>query len=142
MIKKLFLPAVLLTASVMFFSSCGKDCKFEQNDYTGQYAIDEDCSNSQAQSYTITVTANGETGVKIANFWGLFGAAVEASFDCETITIARQEPDGDGYFVEGSGFIEKADGVTSLTISYTVTDETDPANIKSDECSQSLFIKL
>ena len=142
MIKKLFLPAVLLTASAMFFASCGKDCKFDQNDYTGQYAVSEDCSASPAASYTVTVTADGETGVKFTNFWGLFGAAVDASFDCETVSIARQEPDGDGYFVEGSGFIEKADDQVTLTISYTVTDETDPANIKSDECTQTIFVKL
>lgn len=142
MIKKLFLPALLLVASVVYFSACTKDCKFKQTDYTGQYSVTEDCSNSPASAYTVTVTANGDTGLKITNFWGAFGNSVQATFDCETITIARQEPDNDKFFVEGSGFITKDGNTVTLTISYTVSDETDAANIKKDECTQTVYTKL
>ena len=141
--KKLFLlPALLLVASAMFVTSCGKDCKFKQDDYTGSYSVDEDCSASQPAAYTVGVTAGAtETDVKISNVWDLFVAAVNATIDCETINIARQEPDGDKFFVEGSGFIEKNNGVTTITLSYTVTDETDPSNIKSDVCTQTIYTK-
>lgn len=142
MIKKLILPAVLLVASVVFFASCEKDCKFDQNDYTGQYAVVEDCSASTPAAYTVTITANGETGLRMANVWDSFVSAVDASFDCETINIPRQEPDGDKFFVEGSGFIEKNDDQITITISYTVSDETDPTNIKKDECTQTIYTKL
>lgn len=142
MIKKLFLPALLLTATVTFMTSCTKDCKFKQTDYTGQFSVTEDCSASAPSAYTVTVTANGDTGLKISNFWGLFNNAVTATFDCETVTIARQEPDSDKFFVEGSGFITKSGNTITLTISYTVSDETDSANIKKDECTQTLYTKL
>ena len=141
--KNLFLlPALLLVASALFVPSCTKDCKFKQADYTGTYSVVEDCSASTPQAYSVSILAGAtETDVKITSFWKLFGAAVNATIDCETITIARQEPDADKYFVEGSGFIEKNNGVTTITISYTVTDETDPAAIKSDVCTQTVYTK-
>ncbi|MDO8365890.1 MAG: hypothetical protein Q7T20_03765 [Saprospiraceae bacterium] len=145
MSKKLFIiPAILLAAfGVTFLSSCGKDCKFDSSDFVGQYAISEDCSNSAPASYNITVTTGAsETDIKIANFWNTFGAAVNATIDCENVSISRQDPDNDGYFIEGSGSIDKSDGITTLTLTYTVTDETDPSNILTDVCSSSIFVKL
>lgn len=142
MSKKLFLlPALMLVASIIMVTSCKKDCSFNQKDYVASYVTAEDCSASPASAYTIAVIAGAsETDLKITNFWGQFGNAVNATIDCETITIARQEPDGDKYFVEGSGFIEKKDGVTTLTLSYTVTDESvTPAD--KDECTQTIFVQ-
>ena len=132
----------MLVASVLFITSCGKDCKFSQSDYAGTYTVVEDCSASTAAAYSVTLIAGAtETDVKITNVWDSFIAATNASIDCETISIPRQEPDGDKFFVEGSGFIEKNDGTTTITLSYTVTDETDPANIKTDECTQTIYTK-
>ncbi|MBC7776473.1 MAG: hypothetical protein H7246_13650 [Phycisphaerae bacterium] len=145
MSKKLFLiPALLIAAfGVAFLPSCKKDCKFDTADYSGQYAISEDCSNSAPASYAIIVTAGAsDTEIKIANFWNTFGAAVNASIDCETITISRQDPDNDGYFVEGSGTIDKSNSITTITLTYTVSDETVPGVVDKDECSGSIFIKL
>lgn len=143
MSKKLFiLPALMLVASVLFITSCGKDCKFSQSDYAGTYTVVEDCSVSTPAAYSVTLIAGAtETDVKITNVWDSFIAATNATIDCETISIPRQEPDGDKFFVEGSGFIEKNDGTTTITLSYTVSDETDPANIKKDECTQTIYTK-
>lgn len=144
MSKKLFLlPAIMLVAAVMFVSSCGKDCSFTSDDYAGQYSVVEDCSASAASAYNVTVTKGAtDTDLKMANVWNLFVAAVNATTSCETITIPRQEPDGDKFFIEGSGFIEKKNGTTTITMSYTVSDETDAANIKKDECTQTIYTKL
>lgn len=125
MSKKLFiLPTLLLVASTMFVSSCKKDCSFKQADYIGSYGVSEDCSLNGDAAYIAGITVGAsETDLKFINFWGLFLASVDATIDCETINIPRQEPDGDGYFVEGSGTIEKNSGVTTVSVSYTVTKE-------------------
>lgn len=143
MSKKLFiLPAFIFGAILIFTAtSCGDDCKFDQKDFIGDYLVSEDCSASPAASYSVTISANGETDVKLTNVWNLFVATVNATVDCETITIARQEPDSDGFFVEGSGTIEKSGGNVTINLTYTVTDETDPANIKTDNCSSTVYTK-
>ena len=143
MSKKLFfLPVLILGAFLVFTStSCGDKCDFDQKDFVGSYVVTEDCSASPAASYPVVITANGETDVKITNVWGLFGNAVNASIDCETITIARQEPDSDKFFVEGSGTIEKSGGNITINITYTVTDETDPISILTDNCSSTVYAK-
>ena len=143
MSKKLFiLPAFIFGALLIFTgSSCGDKCKFDQKDFVGDYLVSEDCSASVATSYSVTLSANGETDVKITNVWNEFGNAVNATIDCETITIARQEPDSDGFFVSGSGIIEKSGGNVTINLTYTVTDETDPANIDTDNCSSTVYTK-
>lgn len=140
--KLLVLPALLLGAILMFTTSCGDDCKIDQKDFVGQYNVSEDCSASSQSSYNVTIVANGEVDVKISNFWGLFSNSVNATIDCESISIPRQEPDGDKFFVEGSGTLEKNDGNITINITYTVTDETDAANILTDNCSSTVYTKL
>ena len=148
MSKKLFfLPAFLMIAAALFIFSCGDDedtCDILQSDFVGQYSVDEDCSTSAPAAYNVTITAGTSTSeVRLANVWDSFGAAVVATIDCESITIARQEPDGDDYFIEGNGTLEKRDNdVIVITISYSVTDETDPANILTDVCTQTIYTKL
>ena len=144
MTKKLFLlPALLLVASALFVTSCTKDCKVKQDDYVGQFLATENCT-SGAASYNITIVRGAsDTELKISNFWDLFLNSVDATIDCETITIARQQPDAaDQYFVEGSGFYEKTNGVETITISYTVTKEAGGSVISTDNCSQTVYTKL
>ncbi|MFN0214958.1 MAG: hypothetical protein ACKVT2_11945 [Saprospiraceae bacterium] len=143
MSKKLFfIPALFIGAFLMFTaSSCGDDCKFEQKDFVGQYVATEDCSLSPAASYNVTISADGETNVKITGFWELFSNSVNASLDCGTITIASQDPDSDGYVVEGSGFIEKNDGNITINFSYTVTN-TNVTPVAVDNCSSTVYVKL
>ena len=129
----------MLAASTIFVSSCGKDCSFNQKDYVGSYFVDEDCDNSTPAAYEVGVIAGAtETDLKLTNVWNTFLASVNATIDCETITIPRQEPDGDKFFVEGSGFIEKKSGITTITISYTVTDES-ASPISTDNCSTTFI---
>jgi hypothetical protein len=144
MSKKLFfLPALLLVSAALYFSSCGDDCKVKIEDFVGQFVVTEDCSNSQPSSYTVTITKGAtDTEVKISNFWSLFGAAVTANVDCDFIDIPRQEPDNDKYFVEGSGTLSQEDDIIVINITYKVTDETDPANITTDNCTSTQYIKI
>lgn len=146
MSKKLFLlPALLVIAALLFTPSCKDDsCDITQDDFKGQYAVVEDCTSSAPAAYTVTITVGAsEFDVKLANVWDTFTNAVDATIDCETITIPRQEPDGDKFFVQGSGTLEKGDNdVIVITISYTVTDESDPANIDTDNCNSTIYTKL
>lgn len=142
MSKKLFLfSTLLLVASAVYVSSCKKDCKFKQDDWVGDYFVDEDCDNSVPAAYEVGITKGAtETDLKLTNVWDSFGAAVNATIDCDVITIARQEPDGDNYFVEGSGTIDKTDGVVTITLNYTVTNEgVTPA--ETDNCSTTFVQK-
>ncbi|MEZ4928123.1 MAG: hypothetical protein R3A50_17695 [Saprospiraceae bacterium] len=143
MTKKLFLlPALMLVASALFVTSCKKDCSINQDDYVGQFLATENCT-SGAASYNVTVARGAsDTDLNITNVWNAFLNSVNATIDCETITIARQEPDSDGYFVEGSGFYEKTNGVETITISYTVTKEAGGSVISTDNCSQTVYTKL
>jgi hypothetical protein len=141
--KLLILPAILLGAVLVFTNtSCGEKCKFDQKDFVGQYNVQEKCSASQASNYNVTISAGtSETDVKIGNFWGLFNNSVNATIDCDIITIARQEPDNDKFFVEGSGVIEKNDGNITINMSYKVTDETD-STVQTDNCNSTVYTKL
>lgn len=110
--------------------------------FLGSWNVVEDCSSSPAAAYDIT-SSPGSTiiDVNITNFWGLFVAQVKATVDGDVITIDRQEPDGDGFFVEGTGTIDVSGAKPVITATYTVTDETDPANILSDICTGSVWTK-
>lgn len=103
--------------------------------FLGSFTVSDVCTSSGTASYVVPVTSS--TGsmleVKLTNFWGTFTNQVTATVSGTTITIARQEPDADGYFVQGTGTISGS----TITWSYTITDETDPANIISDACSST-----
>ncbi|MBL7802731.1 MAG: hypothetical protein JNL02_03275 [Saprospiraceae bacterium] len=144
MSKKLFfLPVLMLVLAVgALTTACDKECETKQNDYTGSYLVTEDCSASTPTSYASIVSAGAaDNEVLITNFWGAFQASVRATIDCDNITIARQEPDGDKFFVEGSGTRSKDGDRVTITFSYTVTDETNPASIGTDNCSNTTFVR-
>ncbi|MEZ4921042.1 MAG: hypothetical protein R2792_18215 [Saprospiraceae bacterium] len=109
--------------------------------FTGTFTVDEDCSASPAETYVATIQETGLSSVRIINVWNLFQNAVTATIDgTDKIVIARQEPDGDAYYVEGSGTLTVlANGKSQITFTYVVTDETDPANILSDNCSNTVY---
>jgi hypothetical protein len=135
--------AVAALAAVATISSCtktcdigyeGTDCKTEVrakfvNEPNG-YQVVEDGTLSAAANYTVHIqtstTAINE--VKITNVWNSFLHAVIAKVDGKNITIARQEPDGDKFFVEGSGLLSG----NTISINYKVTDESDTAHIQTD----------
>jgi hypothetical protein len=104
------------------------------------YSVQDQCSLSGTPTYSCIVTAHPTdmSALNIADFWDdAFVASVVATVSGSTLTIARQEPDSDGYFVEGSGSISNG----TITFSYTITDERDPAAIRTDACTNSTWVK-
>lgn len=137
------LPVLLLIAfSTLTLIACGEDCDFDQEDYVGTYKVTEACSLTSATAYNVSISAGAtESEVKITNFWDIFNNPVYATLNCETITIAHQEPDGDKYFVEGSGVIQKNNGNITIKWTYTITDESVSSNILSDHCTATIYTK-
>jgi hypothetical protein len=116
-------------------------CNVEQRaKFLGQFNVADDCSNSGQASYNATVTSGGAgdiTTVNITNFYNLFPSAIPATVSGNTITIARQSPLS-GIFVEGTGTISG----TTITFTYTITDESDPNAISTDTCTDVIWTKL
>lgn len=101
----------------------GDACDTESRDkMTGSYAVDDACSASGAASYTceISEASTAADAILISNFWAVFAANVTATVDGDQITIANQEPDGDGYTVSGSGTY--SDGAIDFEYSITAPD--------------------
>lgn len=102
--------------------------------FLGSFTGTESCSSSPTGTYTITVIrGTGIRDIQISNFWNLFDNAVLATISGNEVTIGRQDPDGDGYVVEGSGSISG----TTLTLTYTVTSSTG----SMDYCNSSVFYR-
>jgi hypothetical protein len=100
-------------------------CNIEQRaKFLGTWNVADDCSNSGTTPYQVIISnlSTGIFDVKIANFWEFFVMDVTAVVSGDTITISRQQPDNDNYFVIGTGTIN--DAGNSITWSYTISDET------------------
>lgn len=110
----------------------------------GAYSVVEDCSLSDPDAYLAAIVAvSGDTKkATITNFWNLFKKPVNVTIDGQTkLIIARQDPDGDKFYVEGSGVIStNAAGKTVITFTYTVKDETGPTVI-TDACNSTVYTK-
>ncbi len=96
--------------------------------------VEEDGSLSAADNYDVTITANSNDAkaIYIGNMYNAFSNAVNATVNGNVITIDRQEPDGDGYFVRGTGTIDESVTPNRINFEYTVTNENDPLNIITD----------
>lgn len=134
--------AVAAMASVITISSCtktcdpgyeGNDCKTEmRTKFLGIYGA---ADSPGGLVYNATIGAGtGISDVTIGSTFSddYFVNSVKATVDGTTITIARQEPDNDDYFVEGTGTINgkviswnykliDATAVPEISISYTGT---------------------
>ena len=122
--------------------TCGCDAGYEgeactvlsREDMIGSYTGSDACSASGASSdYTSTVAASSssEDGVLLTGLWaGFFINTITGTVDGDVITIANQEPDSDGYTIEGTGTY--ADG--GIAWDFTVTD-TETNNV--DQCTMS-----
>ena len=120
----------------------GKCTVLTVSKFTGKFSVTEDCSLSNPAGYTATITAgSGVNQVNITNFWGLFQNVVKATVSGNQITIARQEPDNDKFFVQGSGTLGTENGKTVITVTYTVSDETGATPI-NDVCTNTRYVKL
>ncbi len=115
--------------------------------FIGAWTVAEDCAGATA-AYPSAIAAGTTsiTEVSILDFWATFTNAVKATVnanDTKAITIARQEPDMDGYFVSGSGMINAAG---ALVINFTVTAETGgtvavPGTVTSTQTCTATYTK-
>lgn len=138
--KKLFILSVfLLMSGCSLFNflglgpgtdSNGSVPSFNNSAVLGTYTLSEVGSATGTSTFNITIsTGSSDVQILIANFYGVFtGNVIGTMTDAYSFTLARQEPDSDGFFVVGSGTYSN----TTLYMSYTVSDERDPINIVSD----------
>jgi hypothetical protein len=102
-----------------------------QDKYLGQYLVAETCGTA-TDDYASSISANSDlTKINISKVWNLFQNAVIGSIEGNTVTIARQNPDGlemDGtrYFVSGTGtYSTNSTGKGQVSFSFTITKEND-----------------
>lgn len=153
--------SVLAISAMLTFSSCKDECKdvtcnnggtcvegtcdcatgFEGTScdteirakFQGTWTASDNCSLSGSDSYVVTSTdGTSIMDVNLTNFWGVFNNPVKASINGNTITIASQAPDNDGYFVSGTGTLTGS----TISWSYTITNQNVTPNV-SDVCTSS-----
>jgi PKD repeat protein len=98
----------------------GPNCAVEsRTKFLGSYLAAESGSASGAYNFNVAIAAQGGdiTKVQISNMYDSFTNPVIASISGRNITIASQQPDGDGIVVSGSGSISG----NVISITYTVT---------------------
>ncbi len=123
-------------------------CKVEsRTKFIGNWTVNETCSNSGAAApYPVGISGGSDiSGISMLGFYGPtaaggFVAAVKATVEGNTVTIARQQPDNDKIYVEGSGTIDVSTTPNKITMSYKVTDETG-ATIVTNQCNNVIFTK-
>jgi hypothetical protein len=121
----------------------GSDCEtLVRSKFLGSWGAVEDCSQSAATTYSVTITSSpsGTDRILLSNFWGAFTSAVIATVDGDRLTIASQEPDGDGYFVNGTGTIVTTAGVSTITLTYNVEDR-NQTPVVTDVCTGTTYVK-
>jgi hypothetical protein len=91
--------------------------------FLSSYSVSEVCgSGSDSYSSSITASTTEITNILIGNFYNVYTNPVVATVSGNDITIASQDPDSDGFMVSGSGSINEAG--TVLTITFTLSDGT------------------
>jgi hypothetical protein len=104
--------------------------------FKGTFTTFDTCTLSKTATYSVVVNEGSSIDqVVITNFWDQFKNAVTATVKGNTITIARQDPDKDKFFVVGTGTIKDK----TITWKYTITDES-VTPINSDAC-RSKWVK-
>ena len=101
-------------------------------DLEGNWDASDVCDGT-GYTYTVDVTSSSTVNNKISigGFWnGAFINPIEATVSGTAVTIASQEPDGDLFFVDGTGSITGS----IMTLDYTVT-ETDITPSITTSCS-------
>lgn len=93
--------------------------KFLNNGAFAFYNASETGTLTGKSSFIVTIAPDFDAVYKIAisNAWGSFRNDVEATVDGNTFSIASQQPDFDGYSIQGSGTISG----NVITIVYSVS---------------------
>lgn len=119
------------------FEREGGACVDSRLRLVGTWTVSETCSASGTSNYAVEIALAPAVpdGLLISSFWNLFLTPVRASLSVDAITVDRQEPDADSYFVQGTGVVEDEPG--SLSFDYRVTDETDETAILTDRCQST-----
>jgi len=111
--------------------------------YLGAWSVSENCNPGVNlpgvcaplfQSYIATMAPNGTSlnSTLIINFWDIFGNSVVAGVNGNEVTIALQDPDSDGFTVQGNGTLSTVAVASTINFSYTVTDTNQtPACVQS-----------
>ena len=87
-------------------------------------ASDTRVADGHAEPTYVAPIAAGTTivDVKIGNFWGSFTHDVIGTVSGNVITVPSQQPDGDMFYVEGTGTYDAA--TNKINWSYKITDPT------------------
>ncbi len=145
--SKLFRPFLMVAtaATLLLTNSCtktcdpgyeGTDCKTEVRAkfLSNNVSVSEKKNNGTAYSYSTTIISVSSDVqqvaiTKIAN--GFYNSNIVATVDGSTFTIAKQDPDYDGYNIEGSGTVSG----TSVTVTFTITGKDGSGNTVTDNYS-------
>lgn len=137
-LRRIALVAILTATAgtTMTMTSCKKEDKVCNTGYEGTdcktevrakfinasgWSAEEVGSVSKASTFGVNIKTSSTAVEKIliSNLYNEFKNDVIATVSGNTFTIARQEPDADKFFVQGTGTFNG----TSITVDYTVTDE-------------------
>lgn len=124
---------VCLCESYYELGADNKCSVLERAKFLGSYNVSESCQFSTAD-YTSNINTNNTTAnneVRISNVWDSFNNAVVGTVAGNTITIARQTPDNDSYYIQGSGVLEGS----TVVFTVTITDESDATAILTNNCT-------
>lgn len=137
--KKLFRPFLMVAtvATVFAMSSCtkecdegyeGTDCKTEvRAKMLGDYNATESKNGGANYSYSGSIVTSSADVTEVfinrmPNGTNFFNTNVKATVSGNTLTIANQEPDHDGYSISGSGEFN-AGTPSTITFTYQVSGD-------------------
>lgn len=114
----------------------GASCDTLSRDkFLGTWSVNDNCSASGSAVYSVNIAPGTAVDrILIANFWNAYSAPVVATVSGNTLTIASQDPDNDGYLVSGMGTYSITGTTATISLAYTVQDTSSNPPI-SDVCS-------
>lgn len=111
-------------------TDCDEEIPAESAAFVGTYNAEENCSDPDGTLSTllyeagITDSSTDPTLLNLSNFSdSFFEGLVTATVSDSSITIPNQEPDGDAWFVQGTGFLDpNVEGRIRMDYTIVLTD--------------------